>query len=201
MFSFPKQITCKTDGAGDVAQPDALILCEVRRDGLIHGGVVLVEPAALGHGEGVNVDRVEVDRRAGEILEVHELSKLVFDTLAAEKLALDADAVGALDVKTRLVRGDHALFEHAALAALRRLPPAEAVRPFVDVQDVANAVAGAVLIVQIGLPQRLAGKNIQIQPRAAVEEAGVRQMQMRAEDAREVGRARRPSRGRGRLCG
>ena len=149
--------------------------------------MVLVEPAALGHGEGVNVDRVEVNRRAGEIPEVHELSKLVLDTLPAEKLALDADTVGVLDVKARLVGRDHALFEHASLAALRRLPPAEAVRPFVDVQDVADAVAGAVFVVQISLPQRLAGENIQIQPRAAVEEAGVRQMQMRAEDAREVG--------------
>ena len=159
----------------------------MRRDGLIHGGVVLVEPAALRRGKRIHVDRIEIDWRAGEVLEVHELAELVLDTLPAEQFALDADAVSILDVEPRLVGRDHALFENAALAALRRLTPAEAVRAFVDVQDVADAVAGAVLIVQIGLPQRLAGENVEIQSRAAVEEAGVREMQVRAEDAREVG--------------
>ena len=89
---------CTSDGAGDVTQPDALVLGEVRRNGLVNGGVVLVEPAALGRGESVNVDRIEIDRRAGEILEVHELAELVLHALPAEQLALDADAVGILNV-------------------------------------------------------------------------------------------------------
>ena len=100
--------------------------------GIVHGGVVLVEPAALCRGERVNVDRVEIDRRERQVLEAHKLTIHVLLRFSAEGQVFSADPVAALDVKARLVGCEHSLFQNAGILTFRDNAPADAVRALMD---------------------------------------------------------------------
>ena len=78
--------------------------------------------------------------------------------------------MGALDVDTRLVGGDIALVERHMYHASLRLTIAECIRTLVDIQAEADAVAGAVVIVEALTPEHLPCREVQGDAGGALQE-------------------------------
>ena len=129
----------------DKPRPRRLI--QLRRQHLAHPGVVRIEPFALLRREQRRLDERPVDRREGQRLEAEHLALGAGDLAPLdEHEVLDADAVLAGLVVARLIRQDHARLER--LSAELRQP----LRPLVDREVAADAVAGAVVEIEPGLP-------------------------------------------------
>ena len=117
-----------------------------------------------------DIDRIEVERNHREEGETEESSKLVLEGLLDEGQVLEADAVGALDVDTRLVGGDVALVKRQVLHAALCLTIAERIRTLMNVQAEADAMAGAVVVVQALTPEHLARCKVQGDAGRALQE-------------------------------
>src|SRR6266478_3857201 len=141
-----------SDRAGRLIQPGAR-LCIVGQPGRKRRAYRLmigVEPGSLGLGQHRRLDRVQIDRRHRDGLETEHL------LFAAGNLArfphyyqiLDADAVFAGLVVAGLVRTDH-----AGLQGLRGAARRDALRSLMHRQIRADAVAGAVAVIEAGIPQ------------------------------------------------
>ncbi len=102
--------------------------------------------------EKVGVNRVKVYWRAGQRFKIHELAVFVLFALAADNKVLGTDTVAAFNLTARRVAGYHARFIYAGIYPLRHHLPAEAVGAFVHVQQIAHAVACAVLIIKPFVP-------------------------------------------------
>ena len=79
----------------------AEVWCQCRIDLL----VILIEERELMRLEQTDIDRVEVERDHREEGETEEGPELILEGLLNEGQILETDAVGALDVDTRLVGG------------------------------------------------------------------------------------------------
>ncbi len=123
--------------------------------------MVGVEPGQFIRRQNVFVDEAEVDGRQRDGFERHELALRVATGhrlgLAHHDQVLDADAVFAVLVIAGLVGADH--------AGLQRLGDGvalgDALRPFMHRQVAADAMAGAVIVVEAGLPQRIACERVE----------------------------------------
>src|SRR4051812_30126168 len=121
--------------------------------------VVGVDPGPLVGREEVDVDQPPVDRAERERPEAQQLALAAFGLrpLLDGDEVLDPDPVGVQLVIARLVADDHADFERHAPALL-----ADAWRPLVDAEIGADAVAGAVVEVEPGAPQRHPGQRVEL---------------------------------------
>ena len=117
--------------------------------------VVAVEPLDLGVGQAGQFQAGSVDGHDGEGVEAVELAVFGLAIGNYHSGVLDTDTVGAFGVDTGLDGQHHALLQDDVLIA-------EALGTFVDVEQVANAVAGTTAVIQAVLPQDAAGKDIQL---------------------------------------
>lgn len=76
----------------------------MRSQRLIYQFLVRVEFSDIADVHILRVDRVDVERAEGQVLEFQELTVLVVLAFLADQLVLDADAVAALDVNARARR-------------------------------------------------------------------------------------------------
>ena len=80
--------------------------------------------------------------------------------------------MAALDINARLVCNVHSGLDHRLRLSLR-ITPADALRAFMHVQDIADAMARSALIIHIPVPHGLPCQNVQVPARAAIEKSGV----------------------------
>ena len=141
--------------------------------------MVGVELFDLALGQHLRQDRAALVGHHRDHLKAHELAVLGLLPFHTEHQVFDADAVLPGEVQARLVRGQHALLEGSAAVLIAQ---AQALRPFVHIQQIANAVAGAVVVIQSQLPQRHTRQHVEVDAGAALLEAGGRHVQMPAQD-------------------
>src|SRR5690242_17446212 len=125
--------------------------------------VVAIEPGQFFGLQHLDVDQTPVDRRESQRFEPEHLLlgalNLAFDD---EHEVFDPDAVLASLIIAGLVRKDHARLQGLIAAALRAADGRDALRPFVDRQEAADAVAGAMRIIEAGFPQRPAREAVEL---------------------------------------
>ena len=151
----------------------------MRADNFQHAGVVFIPPAQLVAGQQVGIDQCLVDWRPGEVFEaiIGALCTLDLSFLDQHQI-FDADAIGAGLVIAGLVGEEHAGEEDFACPCLPTCRFGDTLWPFMDREESANAVAGAVRIIDAGLPQILPRQRIQLAACSAFREdrAGERDM-------------------------
>src|SRR3954453_14208163 len=136
-------------------------------------GVVAIEPDDLLGLEHLDVDEPAVDRREGQGLEPEHLLLRTLDLARYDHhQILDPDPVFASFVIARLVGDDHAPLERFVAAALRTAYGRNALRPLVDGKEAADAVAGAVGIVETGFPQRPPSEAVKLAAARALGKHG-----------------------------
>ena len=149
---------------------------------LAHAAVIVVEPLPLGVGQQAGLDAGQVDRRQGQRLELEVAAVGAVDLgLPHRDQVLDADAVGVGLVVARLVADDHAGLQGDVVGHL-----GDALRALVDREIGADAVAGAVVVVEPGLPQRIARQRVELRARGAGREARHGQRDVALEHAGEA---------------
>src|ERR1700749_787030 len=128
---------------GYLRQPRSRRGIDQRRQRLAHARMILIEPGDLVRLEQRWLDGLAIDRREGDGLEAIDLAARLAQPVAFldNDEILDADAVGAGLVIAWLVRDDHARHQRLAVRQLR-----DALRPFMDAEIGADAVAGAVIV-------------------------------------------------------
>src|SRR5438067_5844688 len=152
----------RLDRRAGVLEPFEVLALELRTDLRQHVRVVAIEPDQLLGLEHLRTDQAPVDRRESQRLEAEHLLFGTLDlALANEDQILDADAVFAGFVIAGLVGDDHPGLQRFVAAGLRAADGRNALRPFMDGEEAADAVAGAVGVIEARLPQR--------PPREAVE--------------------------------
>ena len=120
-----------------------------RRQGLAHPRVIGVEPGDLVGVQQLRLDEAEVDRREGDRLEAEHRPFGAGDCpLLDHEQVLDADAEAPGRIIAGLVGNDHAREQR------RRSGLGDALRAFVDREIDADAVAGAMVEIEAGAPQR-----------------------------------------------
>ena len=138
-----------------------------------------------------------VDRREGQGLEAEHrpVAALGNARRGHHGEGLDADAEGALAVVAGLDRQDHAGQQRLEAA------PRQALRPLVDAEVGADAVAGAVVVVVAGAPQRGAGDRVDVAAGEALGPAQARHGDEALEHEGEGPDRRGRRRRRRRRCG
>ena len=105
------------------------------------------------------VDEAKVDRRQCQILEAqHVLLGAVDLDRNHQHQIFDADAAFARLVEAGFVRQDHAGKQRLVAAAIGR----DALRPLVHAEVGTDAVAGAMRVVEAGLPQELPRQRVEL---------------------------------------
>ena len=99
---------------------------------------------------------------------------------------LDADAIFAGLVIAGLVGEDHAGLERLVAAGLAAADRRDALRPFVHREEAADAMAGAVGVIEPGRPQELAREAVELRAARAVREARAGERDMALEHAGEA---------------
>ena len=76
--------------------------------------------------------------------------------------------MASLNIKSRLVRSQHSLFQDAGVLALRNDAPADTVRALMNRRQEADAVTGAMVEVESALPERASCQIVHIESAAAI---------------------------------
>ena len=129
----------------------------MRRNFLTDAGVVVIKPIQLSLVQKRQRNKIAVDRRQGQLPKAQHLPLARAVHLANVNEVFDPDSIGPGFVIARLVRKDHAGPESDRVG-----PGADAARPLVDGQITADPVSGPVIVVEPGLPQRLAGQGVEL---------------------------------------
>src|SRR5687768_12589460 len=154
-----------------VLEPGPGLAVELGTDDLQHLRMVMVDPFALFGRQHIGRDEVALDRREGERLEAQYVLLAGLDlTLDDQNEVLDADPVFAGLVITGLVGEDHAGAQRLVAAGLAAARRRYALRPLMDGEEAADAVAGAVGIIEPGLPEILAREAVELAAAGAVRE-------------------------------
>ena len=118
-----------------------------------------VDPVALAGVEQRGLDQATVERCERQRLESeHFAFGASHVAIPDQEQVLEADAVFAGLVVTGLVRDDHAGLQRLVATAEGRDP----LRAFVDVQIAADAVAGAVRVIEADCPQILPRQHVEL---------------------------------------
>jgi hypothetical protein len=148
--------------------------------------VIGVEPAALFRAQQIDIDKAAVDRHERQVVKAQIGAFRPGDRPSSHQhQILDADAVLACLVIARLVRQDHAFEQFLRSPGLPALRLGNALGPFVDRKKAADAVPGAMGIVEPRRPQELARQHVELGPIGALREHGARQGDMPLEHAGE----------------
>ena len=148
-------------------QPQPFVLVEAGGELFVHLAVVLVQPVRFCRGQQAADDAFGADGAEGDGLELQVAAKQPFARRHGEYEVLRADAVTAGLIDARLVAGDHARAQGDGV-----LVHADALRPFVDVEEVAYAVSRAVQEVHAVLPDGHAGQYVELGAARAFGEDG-----------------------------
>ncbi|MNK99764.1 hypothetical protein D3C87_1201780 [compost metagenome] len=129
-----------------------------------------------------HVDQLAIQRRQGQLLKAVHRPLAAGDRLRRrhDLQGLDADAPLAFAIVTRLVGQDHAGKQRLGVDVGR-----DALRPLVHAQIGADAMAGAVVEVETGVPQRLTRDGVQLVPRRPGGEADYRHGDVALQDQSE----------------
>jgi hypothetical protein len=120
--------------------------------------MILVEPGALGRSEQAGQDQPAVERRQRQRLETQErLGRIRQFGGLHQQQVLQPNAVMVRQIIAGLVGQDHAGRDWRRPRQAR-----QADRPLMHRQIAADAMAGAVVVVEPDLPQRSSGKGIQM---------------------------------------
>ena len=124
---------------------------------LIYAGVVSIQPLALGFRKQIDNDSRCVYVTEGYGLETKPVAKFIALILNAEDKALVAHTVHTLAIDARLIRSDHSRGNRYALEVL-----AYVLRPFVNSEEEADAVTGAVTVIAAHMPERNPGERVKL---------------------------------------
>src|SRR5216684_2064926 len=177
-----KARSARGERARRLGEPARRLVIDKRRQLGAHARVIGIEPGDLAGIEQRRLDQVAVDRRQRDGLEAQHLA---LAAAAPERRhhdeVLDADAVRAGLVVAGLVRDDHARQERLRVGQLR-----DALRPLMDGEIAADAVAGAVVVVEPDLPQRAARQRVELRAGGALGEAAGGERDVALEHAGEA---------------
>lgn len=164
-----------------VAEPLGGLLVQLGTDLAIDALLVVVVPLELRIIEHGGVDHPIVEPAEGETLEAVELLSAAFAYLDAAQEVLYPNAVLALGVVARLVGGD-------AMESDRRgiIVGAEILRSLVAAEEVSDAVAGAVTIVLMLLPEVAVRQHVELIASGTLGEDGELQVDVSLENQRIV---------------
>ena len=188
-------------GGGGV-QPGAFrVIREKRRDGGAGAGVVAIDKPALILVQQSGVNERAVEGREGQGFKAEHVALAAVDGLCRrhQQQALDANAVMPLAVKPRLVGDNHAGHQ-SDIAAL-----GDALRTLMHIEEMPDAVSGAVVVVQAGAPKRKASEGVQLRAACALGKTCLGEGDVSAQDesivAALLGRRRADGDGAGDIGG
>ena len=168
---------------GHAAQPRAGLRVEMRRERFVNTRVVGVELRELAVAQERRVDGIAVEGCERQRLERKEASVGVGLRLAHEQKIFQPHAEFPRKIQPRLVRKDHARLQRG-VPRVGGDAPMDALRSLVDAEQIADAVAGAVVVVQSLVPEWAAGENVKVLPRHARAEARGGESEVSAQDER-----------------
>ena len=153
----------------------------MRSDLAVDAGVVVVEPFQFGRAQHVHVDQATVDRRQRQRLEAVERLFGAGDVGTDHQFEIfNPDAIGIGLVVAGLVGQDHAALQRrgAELGNSRRA--------LMHREIAADAVPGAVLEIEAGLPEILSRQAVELRAGGAVGKYRPRDRDMTAQHAGET---------------
>ena len=122
----------------------------------------------------VHIHQRDVVREQRQVLKLHKAAEIVGCAVVnGQNAVFDAHSIAAGKVKSWFVAGYHARLEHH-----RIFVSANALRTFVNAQEVAHAVSGAVEIGHALIPEELTGKHIELYAACTFGEYGSAECQV-----------------------
>ena len=140
-----------------IAEPLGGLLIQLGADLTVDALLVVVVPLELCVIEHRGVDHPIVEPAEGQALKAVKLLSAPFANLDAAEEVLDADAVLALGVVARLIRGDAVEPDGGGI-----IVGTEVLRALVAAEEVPHAVAGAVAIVLMLLPEVAVRQHVEL---------------------------------------
>ena len=156
-------------------QPCFLILIQIRGNLLIYLRMIIIKKFSLMCGHLLRNHGIKVKWYHSQELKAHKLAELCLFCFFAHDHVLMADSVSVFYIVSRLVRCDHAFFQHCIIS--RNYFPAEAVWSFMDIQQIADPMSGSVIKILSQFPQRPTCQIIQIYTCASLTEFRISQIQ------------------------
>ena len=135
--------------------------------------MIFVEPCQLFVGQQVDGNGFLGYRTESERFELIEFAELCFLSRDNEQGVLDTDTMTAGFVDTWLIGDNHAWFEECW-----HVVHADLMRTFVDAEEMADAMTGAVQVVDAAFPHGTSGKYVKLGTASSGGELGILKLQM-----------------------
>ena len=149
--------------------------------------MIALPPCQLFRSQQRQINQILVDRRKSQRFEAEE-STLSSGNLAGfdQHQILDPDAISPGLVIAWLVGQDHPRQQFLLASGLSARCLGDPLRPFVDREEAADTVAGAMGIIEARSPQMLAGEAIELAAGRPLRKSGAGERDMALQDAGEA---------------